>query len=66
MKRYEYERIHNGRLFGANFEESRAVINRYAEKGFRYVGWIPVVMNDYGKIKDLDLIFKKDMEDPWN
>jgi len=34
------------------------LIDEYAAKGYRYVGFIPVNMTDYGKIKDVDLIFE--------
>ena len=28
---------------------------------YRYIGFIPTSMTDYGKIKDIDLIFEKDI-----
>ena len=60
MKKYAYVSIHIGKLIGAKSEEHRYIIDEYAEKGYRYVGYIPTVMSDYGKIKDMDLIFEKD------
>ena len=62
MKQYEYVSVHIGKLFGAASEEHRKIINDYAAKGWRYVGFIPTNMNDYGKLKDIDLIFEKDEE----
>ena len=62
MKRYEYVRLHNDKLFGARFEESRQIIDNYAAKGFRYVGFLPVMMDSYGRYRDIDLIFEKDVE----
>ena len=62
MKRYEYVRMHSNKWIGAKFEESRQVIDEYAAKGFRYVGFLPVIINDYGKFRDIDLIFEKDVE----
>lgn len=59
MKQYEYVSVHIGKLFGAASEEHREIINDYAAKGWRYVGFIPTNMNDYGKLKDIDLIFGK-------
>lgn len=59
-KQYEYVSVHIGKFCGAKSEKHRAVIDEYAKKGFRYVGFIPTVMNDYGKIKDMDLVFEKD------
>jgi hypothetical protein len=60
VKRYEYVNIHIGNFFGAKCEEHQDIINSYAEKGFRYVGYIPTKMTDYGKIVAMDLIFETD------
>lgn len=60
MKRYEYVTIYIGRFFGAKSEEHRGIIDEYAAKGYRYVGFIPTNMNDNGKIREIDLIFEKD------
>lgn len=62
MKRYEYVSVHIGKWIGAKSEEHRNIIDAYAAKGWRYVGFIPAVLNDYGKIKDMDLVFEKDVE----
>ena len=56
--RYEYVEVHINRLLGAGSKEHRRLIDEYAAKGYRYVGFIPVNMTDYGKIKDVDLIFE--------
>jgi Domain of unknown function (DUF4177) len=62
MKRYEYVHFKISKFIGAKFEglEHRKIINEYAEKGYRYVGYIPTNISDYGKIKELDLIFEID------
>ena len=51
MKKYEYVSVHIGKLVGAKSEEHRQIIDEYAKKGYRYVGYIPTVISDYGKIK---------------
>ena len=56
--RYEYVEVHINRFLGAGSKEHRRQIDEYAAKGYRYVGFIPVNMTDYGKIKDVDLIFE--------
>ncbi len=61
MKIYEYVSVHTGKFFGAKSEEHRQIIDVYAAKGYHYVGFIPTNMSDYGKIKDMDLIFEKDI-----
>ncbi len=58
MKKYEYVRIKGDAFFGAKFEEHRKIIEEYALKGFSYVGFIPVNIAEYGKFKEMDLIFE--------
>ena len=60
MKQYEYVHLHISRFIGAKSEEHRQIIDEYAKKGYRYVGYVPTNISDYGKIKDMDLIFEKD------
>ena len=60
MKKYEYVTVHMGGFFGAEQEEHREIIDQYAAKGYRYVGYIPVRMDMDGKLKDMDLIFEID------
>ena len=60
MKAYEYVNIHIGKLVGAGSEAHRASIDEYAARGYRYVGYIPTNINNYGKITDLDLVFERD------
>ena len=60
MKKYEYVKLHMGKFIGAGSKEHRKIIDEYAEKGYRYAGYIPTDINDYGKILEMDLIFEKD------
>lgn len=61
MKEYEFVNVHIGKFIGAGTEEHQEVIRAYAAKGWRYAGYIPTNMNDYGKIKDMDLVFERDV-----
>lgn len=61
MKKYEYVQVHISKFIGAKSEEHRQIIDDYASRGYRYVGYIPTVLTDYGKIKDIDLIFEIDL-----
>ncbi len=61
MKKYEYVTVYIGRLVGAKTERHREIIDKYAELGYRYVGYIPTSINDHGKFKEIDLIFEIDM-----
>ena len=44
----------------AKSEEHRKIIQEYAAKGYRYVGFIPTELSDAGKIKCMDLVFELD------
>ena len=61
MKKYEFITVHTGKFFCAKSEEHREIIAEYAQKGYRYVGFIPTNINDYGKITDIDLVFEIDV-----
>ncbi|WP_300750896.1 DUF4177 domain-containing protein [uncultured Oscillibacter sp.] len=58
---YVYVNVHIGKFCGAKSEEHRDIIDEYAAKGCRYVGYIPTNISDYGKIKDMDLVFETDL-----
>lgn len=60
MKKYVYVNVHIGKFCGAKSEEHRIIIDEYAAKGYRYVGYVPTNISDYGKIKDMDLVFEID------
>ncbi|MBR3570887.1 MAG: DUF4177 domain-containing protein [Oscillibacter sp.] len=60
MKQYEYVSVHTGKMFGAQSEEHRKIIDAYAAEGWRYVGFIPVTMSAYGLITNMDLVFERD------
>ena len=60
MKKYEYVEVKIGKFIGARSEEHREIIDKYASLGFRYAGYIPTRLTDYGKIVTMDLIFEKD------
>jgi len=59
MIKYEYVPVRVGKLFGAICTEHREIIDSYAEKGFRYTGFIPTEITDSGKFKEIELIFEK-------
>ena len=62
MKMYEYERLQIGGFIISESTEHRAIINKYALEGYRYVGYIPVVIGEEGRIMSIDLVFEKDCE----
>lgn len=60
VKQYEYVHIRIGKFIGAKLESHREIIDEYASRGFTYAGYIPTNITDYGKFKEIDLIFEKD------
>lgn len=58
MKRYEYVNVSINKFIGSRSEDHRQIINEYVAKGYSYVGFIPTNISDYGKIKEMDLIFE--------
>lgn len=61
MKKYEFTRIKvKAKFTHRETEEHREVISARAAEGWRYVGYIPVIVTDYGGLIEIDLIFEKD------
>ena len=60
MKQYEYVNININGLFTSGSEEHRQIIDEYAAKGYRYVGYVPTNITPHGKIVEMDLIFEID------
>lgn len=60
MKKYEYVNINIDGFLGSGSEEHRQIIDEYAAKGYRYVGYIPTYITSHGKIVEMDLIFEID------
>ncbi len=58
MKKYEYVNLKISKFIGAKSKEHIEIIDAYASRGYRYVGFIPTNISDYGKIKEMDLIFE--------
>ena len=62
MEKYVFERVICVTSAGGAkvaVDAHHRVINKSAEKGLRYIGWIPVLMDGYGHIKEIDLIFEE-------
>ena len=61
MKKYEYVNVEMiSKFAGAKSESHRSIIDEYAQKGYKYVGFIQTDIAEYGKIKNMDLIFEID------
>ena len=61
MKKYEYVNVKIGKVFSSKSEEHRRIIDEYAAKGYRYVGYIPTYIDAEGKMNNMDLVFELDI-----
>ena len=68
MYKYEYETVNcgfdgwglgSGNIY--SIEDYRSIINKRAEQGWRYVGYIPTKQRGTGHSQELDLIFEKEI-----
>lgn len=61
MKKYEYVNVKlTAKFISSKSEEHRKIIDEYAAKGYRYVGYIPTKLEGYGMLSEMDLVFEKD------
>ena len=60
MKKYEYVNVNIQKFIGSRSEEHRQIIDEYASKGYKYVGYIPTEMTGHGQILMMDLVFEID------
>lgn len=62
--RYEYVSLRTGGGFWADNAdyEHRKIIDEYAAKGWRYVGFVPARFYGGGGMKEIDLVFEKPEE----
>ena len=62
--KYEYVKVSTiGKgIFSNKTNTHREIIDDYAAKGYRYVGWFPTKSSNIleGVIEEVDLIFEKD------
>lgn len=64
MKKYEYVTLDTKvGLFSSRSANYREIIDSYASKGYRYVGWLPTKTSNLlsGVPEEIDLIFEIDV-----
>lgn len=61
MKKYEYVNLEISKIFSSSSEEHREIIDKYAARGYRYIGYVPTHINCDGRITKMDLIFELDI-----
>ncbi len=64
MYEYKYVTLHTGGGFWIDNAscQHRDMIDEYAAKGWRYVGYIPTCFTGNGGAKEIDLIFERQVE----
>jgi len=60
MKRYEYVNLSISKVLIPKSEKHRKIIDEYAAKGYRFVGYIPTEITGHGQILSIDLVFESD------
>ncbi len=64
MKVYEYVSLEaEVHLFGQTFTNHREILEKYAKKGYNYVGYIPTKINTQGVVYQMDLIFEREADE---
>lgn len=66
MEKYGFKTVKCSSSCGGakiSFDEHRDIIIECAKQGMHYVGWVPTLMDGYGHIKEIDLIFENQKED---
>lgn len=62
MKRYEYVSINSDLVGLSGFEGYREIIDDYASRGYRFVGYVPTTVTMHGKLVEIDLVFEIDAD----
>jgi hypothetical protein len=60
MKRYEYLNLSISKFLISKSEKHRKIIDDYAAKGYRFVGYIPTEITGHGQILSIDLVFESE------
>lgn len=64
MKKYEYVKISmKTNFFSTKSAKHHEIIDEYAARGYRYVGWIPSKTSNMlsGVLEEIELIFELDI-----
>lgn len=60
MKKYEYVSLSysSSNMVMASMNQHREIIDQYAQKGYTFIGMIPIEISANGCIRKIDLIFE--------
>ena len=63
MYEYAYETVYTGGGFFVDnsSQEHRKIIASYVAKGWRFVGFVPSKFTSNGGIKEIDLVFEREV-----
>lgn len=59
MYQYRYVSVTGEGISATKFREHQEIIDRCAQEGWRYAGWVPTHISG-GEIVKIDLIFEKE------
>ena len=62
VKEYLFVNVNINEIFGSHCTVHRRIIDEKAQLGYRYVGYVPTDISDYGKIREMDLVFERDSD----
>ncbi len=60
MYEYKYAAVTGEGVSVTKYREHRDIIDRYAQEGWRYVGYLPTHITAHGSPAQLDLIFERE------
>jgi len=63
MVRYEYIKINSEAIMSSKFTQHRNIIDEFAKKGYKYIGFIPIKQYGHGMIREIDLIFEIEIKE---
>ncbi|MCL2855212.1 MAG: DUF4177 domain-containing protein [Defluviitaleaceae bacterium] len=59
MYEYKYVTVEMKGVFKYELEKHRYIINKHANKGYRFMGCIPIKQVGHGWVTRIDLVFEK-------
>lgn len=63
MYKYEYVTVDaKNKMFSTVFENHKAIIDQYAQNGWRFISVIPISTFGSGRINKIDLVFEKEAD----
>lgn len=62
MFEYEYVKLGGRKMLSSDFSKYRDIVDEYAQKGYRFVTYIPIRSMTRGELYEMDLVFEKEIK----